>query len=529
MAARPTVRCLSLLLIILGIVAKHAEARPSAGKYAGYLRSSKADESFQITLDLIEYGSRNQSMQAVVKVLQGGFRSFEYISTYYKIVAWSDVDKSLSFLGAEGALQIKGVKLFNSYLRGKLTTLGSSFGGEFFLKRLPEDSVDFAHQDMLLDTAYPTLLTGTYRAEQCSTKDEMIELEMMRSSSPYSQLALSGRLVRKNAPGCEGTDSYCVIAALKRPKVNFLDKTYTFFMEGKQSQCLLSSKGLNCDGCKYTKEDDTWQQSLAKFKKYHKVFRLPESLDQPPNRITPGRFLGYLHHEQLGSYQALQITIDEQNKYTWKAVSSLSFGPYQNQQFIAYRNKAAKVFDDGDSLLFSGKGENLFLLDGWVKGVIQGKWYSKAYGYVGRFELVREKLYQLPKTEKLMPTPYGRFKGKEWIVAFNSSPGVSEASWDYFPLNVYGSAQLVHVRSRPLFFKTIKFDFYSGLFAFSVAKNLSFWGLMRPSGIIDFLRSPAPRKSRHRPFKNLKVYPDSYWQQGHLSLQKVKGQKASLR
>jgi len=114
-------------------------------------------------------------------------------------------------------------------------------------------------------------------------------------------------------------------------------------------------------------------------------------------------------------------------------------------------------------------------------GVVKGVWFSRLFGRVGDFELLKDKIPSLPPGAQTMEIVSGHYAGPEWELDVLVSLSTAEPNSEnpFAPLTFDGWAMIPATTGK----KEIaggSFDFYTGRIAFQVGENAWHVG-QRPS------------------------------------------------
>ncbi len=424
------------------------------GKWAGYLKIEGASDAIALKMDSYYVKPNSvkdfQFLRLTFKLSFGGYLSPEYeVETFddlqydwYAGVLTLDEPKNQMVVRATvtGGLRPK--------IEGTVEIRNSTppVTGKIYLQYRGDGPADWDSPEKLMPS-----LSGQYEG-QCGRENAVLQIESAKGLTPETPLPTTGlHHYRITAGiGLSGklcTQRWCLIRAYSEGSYDFFQGK--LYLKGKRrnDECSREGEDLIClipidsdkpQKCTFRKVRDTTQ---SKFKIYPREFSLSASEDQlkplppsGPNDVKDlaatmgGTFFGYLHHEYLNRYQPIQL----------KVISSISTDNTHNQNEVFVSVSSVQYFGRGiDAPLltnaFDRRASSLvlgYLLDSeesdailqvidWKKGVITGVWYSRGFGRVGTFEVMKgPSLPPLDSAAKTIATVSGNFQGPE-----DNSPG----------------------------------------------------------------------------------------------------------
>jgi hypothetical protein len=451
---RMTRKCFIFLLV--GFAA-HAEGPQFRyGKYIGGIQMDGISGQFATTLDTFIVQPAETTafprVHATLKTSLGGFSSSEYLSFHFEKPTYNFEENILYLddpnLDITGALHL--IKTPSGIaLEGPITHRPSQRTGKIFVQM---DEEEGELSKVGFQVPYVPKLAGEYLGE-CGGEKSALQIETGKNSN----------LDRSARTGLEG---YIIMGRMGNWEERYQEfltaRTYSFgiyyLFDGKLELqgprgtlgCSVVQAGLNCkhtintkpQTCHYKKK--VLEGSPPQFFKRRFFLKLTPSQKAALPEVNPpenkellqalrGNFYGYLHHENRDQYQPAHLSVisttSTENPHNPNEVfitTSLSalYGsswaaPQVGQEF------SRRTFYLRPGFTLEGPNADTFLvIDEWKKEFIRGVWYSKSFGRVGTFELLKGIKPELPKSFSVNPSLEGQYLGPT-----DRTPETNEIWW----------------------------------------------------------------------------------------------------
>lgn len=433
----------SLFFAAWGVVALAAPGEIKIGKWSGYLKIDGASDAVAVTLDTFVVRPDPRADFQILKLLfkynLGGYGSSEYETELFEDPPY-DWDQNILTLDDpknELIAKVTIEKALKPIMEGKVFIRSSDPPVTGYL-RLQYRS-DGPSESSATETLTPAL-SGQYEGK-CGALEAALQLETGRSTRPDSP---SVGLRHYRVTGAMGTRGKAIVSPRWDLDRAYSEVTYDFFQrklylvgstftdecrsEGNELTCQMSVHG----SCKFTKVNSTPNSRLKIFARQHSLEPTAEQLEPLPKLMPPasadlvaalnGSFHGYLHHEYRDRYQPFVLnvvaTTSSENPHIQNDVFiSGSAVPYfngiQGTRTLTFPFDRRIAYFAPPGFVLSSKESDVFLMvQDWRKGFISGVWFSKYFGRVGTFELVKgSKFPPLNSSAKTIAGVSGRFEG----------------------------------------------------------------------------------------------------------------------
>lgn len=419
------------------------------GKYFGTIQMAGRSEVIAVSLDAfivqINDPTVYPELNVIVRVNLGGYSSSEY-------VGYNFYDPTFDF--ERGILQLNDakneltatLKVTNTdsqtILEGPVSYRPTNSKGTMRVVMNLDDSIS-QHQPKN-SAAYLSVLAGEYLGA-CGGHATDLQIETARvlgDATPGNALSgysITGRLGFTGGPLCVGTDTgYCNSYPFSKGIYNLYGNHLTLQGPLATLDCDRSVDNLSC-----TLKGHGQPQTCKLGKKPASVtgpIQIPAGIfinvspDQKkplPNPLPPGNdeliaalngeFYGFLHYENRDLYQLMQMSIvaststenpHVQNQVMVEPTVSLRLGSSWESTPVYTTLFPQRVFYLNQGFAFQANdNENMAVITSWRAGWVNGVWYSRSYGRVGTFELIKGSTPQAPSKMVVFPDFVGSFIG----------------------------------------------------------------------------------------------------------------------
>jgi hypothetical protein len=451
---------------------------PMPGRYFGYVKPDNQNTKIPVTLDLTisQVDDDFSKLRGTLKLMLGGFDSFEYINQFYDEVSYSFVSNELIFDADDQEITVSNGKVHmmggRLMIMGEFRSASGNASGKITLVHM-KNPAQF-DPDVTLKGVFPNAvqtdsITGSYRG-QCEEVDVELQIEATKwrglggfSTNPMHGYKISGRWGVKSDSTCsDGESMYCQHFRFDHGSYNFYKNKLMLGGSTRNKRCRLNGDILTCDSCSLKKHVPTAKTRLDRDKTYNQHKR-SQSIDTSTHAPLPelpqpsdlkGTFFGYVHHETLDRYQPLRLQVrsfmytERPNRPETLYISAsgwLHFGSFESDEFIGYKFDQRPYLNTAPNLILEGPGEAYFKITKWTQESILGEWYSKIYGRVGTVELTRNTPPNISSSASIVPSLNNQYNGPFWSIdLMPMQTNISEElSADvFYPLNVAGTATI---------------------------------------------------------------------------------------
>lgn len=458
---------LGIVWLLFGACPAGADSRKEpggeikTGKWVGYLKPEGTTEAIALTMDsfLLKPDSVKESERRVLvfKLSLGGYQSTEYETQTFENLDYDFDLGSLTLDDPHNEMVISAVVYSNPVqMEGTVYLRSAAMRGTLkldFVTDEPEDEPDDGKP------ARPMLvpkLAGQYEGV-CAGKKAVLQLETAKglssdSTTPTTGLhhylitgvvgVENGLCPRVNPPS---RPNWCVDHAFSSGSHDFYQGKLSLSGTLETEECTREGDEFSCRMRLLPKEDGPLVEETCRFRKtqsstteltvYPRRFhvsataeqKLPLPTEDPPASkalvdAAKGSFYGYLHHETMDRYEPLRLDISATTSSVHPHIPSnvfasvsavLGFGrqltsaEYWAQQF----NRRSLYLVPGYTLM-SDESDTFLQVTEWKQGFISGIWFSRSFGRVGSFEVVKSaKLPDLSPSAKMVGGIAGRFLG----------------------------------------------------------------------------------------------------------------------
>jgi len=413
-------------------------------------------------------------LRGILKVTLGAPGSPEYVTQTFEKVYYDFKNKVLTFDDDSKNILISGARVSMSegqtHLTGEISNSFNEIEGTLMLTHRSMDHPGHPHHNMpeaphMGEDMTPVVmqLSGVYTSE-CKDRREILQLAALRGmneealmgSHPFEPYRIVGTLsANPSARGRdrEEEDVFSVEATFKEGSYDYY--TGLLILKGPRGslQGVVTGNEIQIGDCTYTKQmrDHDGHRPGHGGKPFN--IELPESplvgqlkevmgldadgevmRDWEPNvEGLDGTFYGYLHHERNNVYQPMRIrvnaTVSHEKPMMLRlpfvsADVALYFGPDRRpgEQALRLRmerrpflNSASMMNTGGkNTFVFEGHGEghgNVYLkIEAWRAKSVEGTLYTRQFGRVGPFKLIRNEWPDLDPAAQIMEPLGNRYE-----------------------------------------------------------------------------------------------------------------------
>lgn len=441
---------LSLLLVSwISLVPTDANAYGTQliyGKYFGVLQMDGRTEKIAVSLDafIVQFNNPTTypALNVIVRTNLGGFQGREYVAyNFYAptfnyeqgILELNDADKNLS-----ATLSVSSSET-ESILEGPVVFRMSNSKGRMKLVMKTDDT----QPDVIAPLA--SLLSGEYEG-RCGKDSASLQIETghelaaVNNGNALNEFAITGRLGFSNAPNCSKSklNKYCSQAP-------FGSGTYSPFsgqltMQGPLGTitCGKNSDSLTCDLLLYSRKNSC--ELKKKFEPFSQPIQAPKTsfigvpVDSkkalsdplPPENAAllkdlNGDFYGFLHHENRDLYQPLEMNVvaststenpHVQNQVMINPTLFLRLGKSWDTPTVLSIFFPQRVFWMNPGFAFQdASSDYIAVISSWRKGYVSGILYSRSYGRIGSFEMLKGSKPPAFEHMNSMESPFKNFRG----------------------------------------------------------------------------------------------------------------------
>ncbi len=429
----------------------------SKGRWVGHVQFDGRSEVFAATLDLFVVQPDDAALfprlEAILRVSLGGYRGGEYDADQYQDVQYDFFSGVLSFDEPGTDLVISALVYMNPHrIEGQVFSATTGQWGAIYLKYVDSDEPgedDDGPGDFVAAPMYVPSLAGQYEGT-CGDQLAALQIETARANDVVSDvpgldhynvraaLSLEDALLCKDM-GIAGGPDWCVNRAYTEGSFSFYLGQLTLLGSLGSDVCQASDGGLLT--CSVRIADETVTCELVKtdnaslpFIKNESSYSVPttaaqrEPLPEPAPPLHTdllaalgGTFSGYLYHENRNQYQPMFLYVvaskSTENPHTENDIfvsptAILRFGGGVSSDFWSHEFDRRPFFLGLGFTLHGETGDTFLQITDWRMGTLSGVWYSRAYGRIGRFQLVKSLvLPTLSNKAVFVPSIKGEFRG----------------------------------------------------------------------------------------------------------------------
>gem|GEM_PF-5518693 len=452
---------LTLLTLTVGL---SANAQLEYGKYFGTFQIEGRPQPLAVSLDafLVQLDGPTvyTALNVIARVNLGGYHGTEYVGynfynpTYNyerKVLQLNDPQSDLT-----ATLQVTQTDT-TVILEGPAAYRPTNARGHMRLElnvnsSRPASSTPKSNLQPELNGEY----TGKCGRDEAKLQIETALVgEVNPTGNALTGFSITGRLGYTNGPLCYKIDGKRFCSLYPYGTGNYSPYTGRLSMRGPRGtiECTATTDSLQCTVFGYDKNGPCTfeKKSVAASvpKEIPAGFQLnvpAENMKTLPDPNPPGNedilaalngdFYGLLHYENRDVYQLAQMSV--------VATTSTENEHLPNQVFVepslslrlgtSWESTPALSITYPQRVFFLNTGyafqmptnEYLVVISQWRTGYVRGVLYSKVYGRVGTFEMIKGQKPQLPQSVNLITSPAGSYIGpKEKINVPNDSRTIS--------------------------------------------------------------------------------------------------------
>ena len=472
-------RCLHRYLLWSLLLCSAVSQAEIAGRYVGILKNSILKRDQHAKLDLIYDQStrQQQTFRAILTLHFDGFAGPEYVSYNFSNVTLNPLKSQLTFGPSNQEINLTSAHFKNSRL---IALFNSASAGEVGTLILKKHGVASPTAARLVPSIW-----GTYKG-QCGGKPRSMHLTTIRAMHDYSQLGnpfvsyeIRGQVgFQSDIAGCsQSKTQQCTKDFITQGSYDFLRGQLRLVGKKRNYDCRLTNQGLSCDDCSFTKVDDQVTDLQNSPPRSANFFDQPTKLPPPlANSPLAGEYSGFLHHEFLGRYQQLELTLssffDPNLPDTFQLdVSARSFlGARKHSKFMTYKFKTLPFDFLSRSFLLEDPEaglEPVLQITRFNHGIIKGVWYSKHFGRVGDFVVSKNPWPKQTPALPLLQSPQGLYESEQLELKLDfQNTGESEGAFNpFYPMNFNGYFYYSSGVAARIPILGGSYDFYTGRIA----------------------------------------------------------------
>lgn len=443
----------SAALLLLGLftltVGLNAHAQLQYGKYFGTLQMDGRPQTLAVSLDAflvqVDGPTVYPALNVIVRVNGGGYQTSEYIGyNFYnptfnyenKILQLNDPKNELT-----ATLQVTQTQTA-IVLKGPAAYRPTNAKGRMRLELYTGDAQAPAF------ASGPNLqpeLSGEYSG-MCGRDRAKLQIETAlagetnATGNALTGFTITGRLGYTNGPICMDSRGEKFCSLYPYGSGTYSPYTGRLVMRGPRGtlECNAGPDSLQCNVAGYDKSGPcTFKKKSVPASGPRQApagFQLtvpPEKMKALPDPNPPGNeeimaalngnYYGVLHFENRDVYQLAEMsvvattsTVNEhiQNQVFVEPTLSLHLGGSWESAPAVSVGYPQRVFWLNTGFAFQMDSNEYFLvIRMWRTGYIRGVAYSKTYGRIGDFEMIKDVRPQLPRNLSFMADPSGSFVG----------------------------------------------------------------------------------------------------------------------
>ncbi len=411
------------------------------GKWIGYLKPDDSRDAIALTLDvyLVKPDDIDESprLTLLFKLGLGGYLSSEYETESFEALEY-DWEQGLLVLDNPRNEMVINAFVYSSprtQMEGKVYLRSAATTATLFLEwQTDEPEEDGPPTSPREKLALAPSLTGQYEG-MCGTEKAVLQLETAKGLTlelPFPTTGLhhykitgvmgveNGLCPRVNPPNLP---QWCVDHAFSSGSYDFFQRKLYLSGMLETDECTREGEDLTCrmrllpkggektdlveETCKFHKVRHTIANFTASLRRFHVAATAEQRKELPPPVLplskdlvaaANGTFFGFLHNEYLDRYQPLRLIVNTTTSTEFQhnpnnvfvSVSAvLNFGSDLSGDFSPQQFDKRSLYLVPGYTLNSEESDTFLQVTEWKKGFISGEWYSRAFGRVGTFEVVK--------------------------------------------------------------------------------------------------------------------------------------------
>jgi hypothetical protein len=441
--------------IILGaLFLSHAgsafAAQLNYGKYFGTLQMNGRSEAVAVSLDAfivqINEPTVYPALNVILRINLGGYQSAEY-------VAYNFYDPTFNF--EKGILQLNDPKneltailqvtntATQTILEGPVNDRMTNAKGK--LRVVMNLDASLMGQEKEPSLPLLSMLRGEYIGK-CGSDSGNLQIEtgrLLGANSPGNALSgysITGRLGFPNASLCspDKNNKFCSQSPFSTGAYSPFTGRLTMHGPLGDIDCNKRGDALECNFFLYNRRGTCKLEKSASassppnqalpsiFLKVPPSQKAPLPSPQPPGNeellaALNGDFYGFLHYENRDAYQLMEMSV---------VATTSTENPHIQNQVMIEPTVLLRLGSSWDSLpalsaaypqriffmnpgfaLESDENDYFIVINNWRMGYISGVLYSRSFGRVGTFEILKGERPMVPPEMSVIPNPAGEYRG----------------------------------------------------------------------------------------------------------------------
>jgi len=462
-----------LILAVLLALPSVGKSDTVFGRYVGVLKHEKIFKDQVAKLDFVTSRTNGNKLElmAVLSLYFGDFGSSEYLSYHFDSVSYNLISGELVFDQSDQELTLQTMSFKDGRLQARVRSNQAGIIGELDLT---------LNGSAKLASPVIGILEGEYLSD-CGGKKEKLQIQTYRSSEELVRLGNPFGAYQVKAQQAEqmqdmfGKDdtNFYVTNEFTSGTYNFFEGQLTLFGKLDNLFCQVDDDKLSCGECVYQRTKVTYEtlrprESIPKF----------NTSARGASTSISGTYTGYVHHENLNTYQAGSLSIVTYQKPNNEGAMSLFLSATANLNFVgkmksdtlSYRFEEREFDLLNPTMVLSRPKEDV---DAVIKitsigdGKIVGEWYSITFGKVGTFYFRKDGKVELPGEASIMKQVGGSFESDSVELKLNVRLGQSPINTEnpFFPLLFGGYTYYKAGFSPRRQITGGSYDFYTGKIA----------------------------------------------------------------
>jgi len=464
------------------------------GRYYGYIAPEGSMVKVPTTLDLYiaQESSEYVKLKGILKFSLESFGSHEYASYYYDDIHYSWVEGKIILNLDDREIQVNDLSFHSKTgtMKGEVSLISVEKKGHLELvheSMIRPDSLNISELIFPHRTIAP-LVTGEYTG-RCQGKESVIQVETSKwdmrqneSTNFLNGYLIRGRQASKEKNLCKLGEAFCVNSVYHTGVFDAFSSRLILHGRPTSVTCEVDSKGLLCGGCRYIKSKNLFE-AKPEITQQVVLPALPGSdlSDFPSDEELSGDFTGVLSYHGRLQKQSLKIRV---NSYRYQDRPHRPELPYiavnawldfesdtptqKNSMAIDFINR--RFLSTIPNLLIEGNHGFEFLIEKWTTEGIVGTVYSRQYGLIGSFQVLRNNSSS-NHFDEIYPGISGRYRSRNWDLNLEFLGETGEVSdTNIFPVTVKGFLQRRGLSSK-YFIERFSYDLFTGNIAIDISDN----------------------------------------------------------
>ena len=425
------------------------------GIYAGFANTESGYLRLKVEILAVQQDDRTTTYSANLFTFFGSFMSNESLAfrnekfdhdrqaNQMTVSSDSKFISEISFKGNE----VSGVLNFSGTLVPFVATKSSP------------PNLESTYLDLLPENPPMQSWTGEYYGV-CSNRRTLIQLVSVRSKvdhkldNSHLPFSLMTQVAQSDSRRCK-KDLLCIESPTHARITNIAKGMFELTSKKSQQKCQFAGSSITCEGCSLERRASIFDNSLIAptFHTRNDPAKPLQPINNTENQQTTdaqsttklGQYYGVLNHDYSSRIQNISLYTTK-TKNGFNTTVNLYHGNNHSQEFSVH-NFENNLSDAPltQPLRLEGKGEAFAIVNQWTETTVRGSWFSKQYGFIGSFNLQRDKpeKKQMNGTETSphVPKISGSYTSKNWEIQIATAANVSADEYNMFPATIYGWAQ----------------------------------------------------------------------------------------